>query len=274
MGLTRPKVGIIGGSGRMGSWLTRLLERQGLTVLIAGRKTDLTPAGLSRQCDVVVISVPVADTVRIIKKIGPSVSEKGLLMDLASVKKGPVEAMLKYSRAQVVGVHPLFGPGTESQSGLRIALCPGRGQSGLNWIKGIFLAEGFRISVIEPEKHDRMMGLIQGVNHFSNLTFALCIGHSGFELEDLEDLSTQTFIQRLDRIRSIMEQPAGLFGSLLMDNPAAGEFIEQYLESMKQLIRITQDGDKKAFGALFESLKKIFIPERSEGASHHERNMG
>lgn len=274
MGLTRPRVGIIGGTGRMGSWLARLLERQGLTVLIAGRKTDLTPADVGRQCDVVVISVPIADTVRIIREIGPLVSEKGLLMDLASVKKGPVEAMLKYSRAEVVGVHPLFGPEARSQSGLRIALCPGRGESGLTWIKGIFLDEGFMVTVIEPDKHDRMMGLIQGVNHFSNLTLALCISHSGFELEELENVSTQTFIQRLDRIRSIMEQPAGLFGSLLMDNPAAGEFIDQYLESVERLIRITRDGDKKAFGAFFESLKKVFIPKRPEGASHHERDMG
>jgi prephenate dehydrogenase len=55
-----------------------------------------------------------------------------------------------------------------------------------------------------------------------------------------------------------LEQPGELFGSLLMDNPAAGEFIEQYLESVESLIQITRNGDREAFGELFNSLKDVF----------------
>ena len=258
MGLTLPRVGIVGGTGRMGSWLTRLLEGRGLTVLCAGRKTDLSPVEMAQKCEVVVISVPIAETERVIREIGPLVPEDGLLMDLASLKKGPVEAMLKYSGAQVVGIHPLFGPELKPNSALRVAICPGRGEMGLKWITDIFLDERFEVTLFEPEEHDRMMGLIQGVNHFSTLALALCISRSGFELEDLVKGSTQTFHQRLGRIRSTMGQPAELFGSLLMDNPAAGEFIEHYLQSVEQLIRITRAKDQKAFGELFESLKTVF----------------
>jgi len=62
----------------------------------------------------------------------------------------------------------------------------------------------------------------------------------------------------MNRIETIIEQPAELFRSLLMENSAAGEFIEQYLESTEQLIRITRDGDRNAFEELFESLKELF----------------
>lgn len=258
MGLTDPRVGIIGGTGKMGAWLARLLEARGLTVLSAGRRTELTPAEVGRQCDVVVISVPIADTVKMIREVGPLVSEDRLIMDLTSVKKGPVEAMLEYSRAQVVGVHPLFGPEEKSKTDLRIALCPGRGESGLSWIKDIFLNEGLNVSVLEPEKHDSLMGIIQAVNHFSNLALALCINRSDFALEELEQVSTRNFSQRLDRIRSTLRQPAELFGSLLMDNPAAGEPLETYFESVEQLIRVTRNGDKGAFVEHFESLRKVF----------------
>jgi prephenate dehydrogenase len=258
MGLTHPRVGIVGGTGRMGSWLALLLEARGLTVLRTGRKTDLTPSEMAQQCDVVVISVPIADTVRIIKDIGPLVSENGLLMDLTSVKKAPVEAMLKYSRAEVVGVHPLFGPDSGSNSDLRIAVCPGRGHEGRNWVIDTFRDEGFRVVTIEPEEHDHIMGIVQGANHFSTLALALCISRSGIEIDHLVNVSTYTFNQQIGRIRSIVEQPEELFGSLLMDNPAAGDFIEQYLESVESLIQITRNGDRKAFGELFHSLKKVF----------------
>ena len=258
MGLIRPTVGIVGGTGKMGSWFAKLLEQSGSKVYRVGRKTDLTPAEAAQQCDVVVISVPIADTDKVIQEIGPLVSEKGVLMDLTSVKKGPVEAMLRYSRAEVVGAHPLFGPEITSNSGLRVVICPGRGERGLGWLKGVLGDAGLRVTVLSPEKHDHIMGLIQGVNHFSTLALASCISRSGLKFEDILNCSTQTFIDRVDRIRSVLEQPAELFGSLLMDNPAACEFNEAYLRSVEELIHIIRRGDKEAFGKLFESLKKVF----------------
>jgi prephenate dehydrogenase len=213
---------------------------------------------MAGQCDVVVISVPIPETLNVIKEVGAVVPAEGLLMDLTSVKRGPVEAMLNYSRAQVVGVHPLFGPDIWPDSGLRVALCPGRGERGLRWIKDIFLGEGIKVTILEPEEHDRMMGLIQGVNHFSTLALARCISRSGFEFEDLKSCSTQTFEQRIDRIRSMMEQSPELFGSLLMDNPWAENLIEQYLESVEYLIGITRKGDRAALDELFESMRSFF----------------
>jgi len=45
---------------------------------------------MAQKSDVVVVSVPIADTVRVIREIGPLVPGEGLLMDLASLKAGPV----------------------------------------------------------------------------------------------------------------------------------------------------------------------------------------
>ena len=263
MGLTAPKVGIVGGTGRMGSWLARLLEGRGIRVFRTGRKTELTPAEMARQCDVVVISVPIADTVRIIREIGPLVSENGLLMDLTSVKKGPVEAMMKYSRAEVVGIHPLFGPLIKSNKGFRIALCRGRGEDGLKWIKDIFQDEGFTVFLIEPEKHDHMMGIIQGTHHFSTIALALSISRCGYEAGELLNVSTPTFLQSVERIRAILDQPEDLFRSLMMDNPVGGDFVEQYLESVEQLIHIIRQEDREAFRDLFASLSRFFNNDSS-----------
>ena len=145
-----------------------------------------------------------------------------------------------------------------------MVICPGRGEIGLKWLTGILEKAGVEVVVMEPDEHDRLMGLIQGVNHFSTLALALCISRCGFELEDIGNGTTKTFRRRLHRIRSVMEQPAELFGSLLIDNPAAGEFIEQYLESVEEWIRITREGNKEAFAALFDSLKEVFI------TNHHD----
>ncbi|MDY6972743.1 MAG: prephenate dehydrogenase/arogenate dehydrogenase family protein [Thermodesulfobacteriota bacterium] len=255
---TRPDVGIVGGTGSMGSWFAGLLERFGSKVFRVGRKTDLTPYDAARRCDVVVISVPIADTVKVIQELGPLVPEDSLLMDLTSIKKVPVETMLKYSSAQVVGAHPLFGPDMAANSELTVAVCPGRGNSGLEWLSGIIRDAGLAVSVISPEKHDQIMGLVQGVNHFSTLAMALSVSRSGLDLDEIINCSTQTFKERLGRIRSIIGQPAGLFGSLLMDNPEAVGFVDEYVKAAGELSGITRGKDREAFKEVFEMLKRFF----------------
>ncbi len=255
---TRPRVGIVGGTGRMGSWFADVLERVGSEVFRVGRKTDLTPAEIAAMCDVVVISVPIRDTVKMIQEIGPLVSEDGLLMDLTSIKKKPMETMIEYSRAEVVGAHPLFGPDTASGPEQRVAVCPGRGERGLGWLLGVLRSVGSRVTILSPERHDHLMGLVQGVNHFSTLALALCIRQSGLAFEELLECSTQTFRHRLDRIRAITEQQSELFESLLMDNPPAAEFIDQYLKAAGELAMIIRTKDSAAFGGVLEMLKEIF----------------
>ena len=64
-------------------------------------------------CDLVVVSVPIRDTVRVIGEIAPFLREDQLLCDFTSLKTGPVAAMLR-SKAAVIGLHPMFGPTVSS----------------------------------------------------------------------------------------------------------------------------------------------------------------
>lgn len=258
MGLTHPTVGIVGGTGRMGAWFANLFERQGLRVLCAGRRTRLTPPAMARKSDVVVISVPISHTVEVIRELGPLVQEDGLLMDLTSIKRGPMQAMLEYSRAEVVGTHPLFGPEEADIPGQKQVICPGRGERGLRWLTGVLEKAGMEVVMMDPEGHDRMMGLIQGASHFSTLALALCISRSGFNFDDVMRCSTQNFKSRLERIRAILEQPSELFESLIVGNPGAGEFIGQYGDAVEKMSGITRKGDMGAFRGLFTTLRAFF----------------
>jgi len=254
----RPTVGVVGGAGRMGSWFAELMERQGFTVLRSDLSTELTPQAMTARCDVVVVSVPIAETLKVIREIGPLLPETGLLMDLTSVKKAPLEAMLEHSAAQVVGLHPLLGPEAGFNSGGRVVVCPGRGESGLSWITQVLQESGLTPVYLDAEEHDRMMGLIQGANHFCTLALALTVSRSGFEVSNLCRCAPETLRERLKRIRFMTEQPVELFGSLIMDNPAAAEFSEQYLELARRLLEICRSKDKQAFAELFASLRETF----------------
>jgi len=166
--------------------------------------------------------------------------------------------MLRHSAAQVVGLHPLLGPEAGFNAGGRVVVCRGRGASGLRWITDILERSGLKAVNLDAGEHDRMMGLIQGAHHFSTLALALAVSRSGFDLSNLSRCATETFRERMERIRFITEQPEELFGSLLMDNPAAAEFSEEYLEGARGLLRIIRTKDKQGFSNLFTALREMF----------------
>ncbi len=253
-----PVIGIVGGTRGMGAWFAKLFEQFGLTVHRTGRHTKLTPAEMAPLCDVVVISVPIAATMDAIKKTGPLVPAHGFLMDLTSLKKDPVNAMLLHTKAEVAGVHPLFGPEADSALPRRIAVCPGRGEKWLSWLYGLFDKAGLAVTVLSPERHDQMMGIVQGVNHFSTLALALCIRHSGFALEDLAACSTQTFGQRLDRIGAILQQSPELFWSLMGETREAMDGMKLFIEGAEDLFSMVNRKDETAFQGMFDQLGSLF----------------
>jgi len=89
----------------------------------AARKTKLQINDLARLCNVVVVAVPISATAEIIKQVGPLLAKNALLMDLTSLKKEPVKLMLKNSRAEVIGCHPLFGPQLKDVTRQNVILC-------------------------------------------------------------------------------------------------------------------------------------------------------
>lgn len=57
----------------------------------------------------VIVSVPIHITEQVIAKL-PRLPSDCITVDLASVKNGPLQAMLAAHDGPVVGLHPMFGP--------------------------------------------------------------------------------------------------------------------------------------------------------------------
>ena len=136
---------------------------------------------LAESCRVVIVAVPIAATLDVIRTVGPHLPEDALLMDLTSLKEEPVRVMVEATAAEVVGCHPLFGPDCPSLAGQNIVLCPGRGERWLNRMEGLFAKGGARVTVTTPAEHDRMMALVQGLTHLDTILMGLTLRDSGVE---------------------------------------------------------------------------------------------
>jgi len=265
------RVGIIGGTGKMGSWVAELFKSQALEVIRCGRSTGPQPRDLAGMCDVIVISVPIRSTIDLIKQVGPLIPKDGLLMDLTSIKTEAMAAMLRYSRSAVVGLHPLFGPkDPDKGAALKVAVCPGRGEQALDWTVKILEKRGLKALVVSPLVHDRLMGVIQGVHHLAMVCLGLFIARSHYSLPDLIEYATPSFAQTIERIQAILCQPSELFGPLVMDNPFSSDFMASFVETLEDLQEIISNKDMVSFHELFTLLRRYFTEEEMQ----HETGMG
>jgi prephenate dehydrogenase len=243
-------IGIVGGTGGIGKWFAAFFAGEGYPVHVTGRSTGMSLLELAAACQIVIVAVPIGVTLDVIREVGPLLPEETLLMDLTSLKKEPVRAMLAASRAEVIGCHPLFGPDAPSLAGQNIVLCPARGGRWLDFLQGIFVKNGARITVTAPAEHDRMMALIQGLTHLDTVLMGLTLQDSGVEPSELAAFSTPVFRTKQAVIEKVFGPRPGLYAALLAENPNMPKILEIYEKNLSALKRLILAGDAAGITAL------------------------
>jgi prephenate dehydrogenase len=243
-GTDKFQIGIIGGVGGIGRWFAAFFQKAGYTVHVSGQASGLRPAEMAATCPIVIVSVPIGVTLDVIREVGPHMKKDSLLMDLTSLKAGSVRAMLEASASEVIGLHPLFGPGVPSLEGQNVALCPARGSRWLPWVRDVLGEEGANLIETTPERHDKIMAVVQALNHLNTLVLGLSIREAGISREELERFSTPLFRARLDAIENLFSHPQ-LYAEIIAGNPHASEILELHeraLSTVKPLV--VQQGAK------------------------------
>lgn len=252
------KVGIIGGTGKMGRLFSQIFTRAGYEVLVSGRSTELSTAALAEQCDIVIVSVPIRDTVRVIDEIAPVLTQDQLLCDLTSLKVEPVAAMLK-SQAQVIGLHPMFGPTVSSLSHQTIIVCPARADTGvLTRLLTIFKNEGAECTITTPEEHDRMMAVVQGLTHFVTLIIAESIRRLDVDIAKTQEFTSPVYQIELSLVGRLLSQAPELYADILQKNPYVSEVLETCRASADTLSTIVNSGDPEQFKEFFAKNTRHF----------------
>jgi prephenate dehydrogenase len=245
------KAGIIGGTGKMGRLFIPVFERAGYEVLVSGRSTLLTNTELAEQCDLIIVSVPIHDTVRVISEISPVLKKEQILCDFTSLKTEPVSAMLK-SKASVIGLHPLFGPTVQSLRHQTIIVCPARAPDNqVQPLLSIFRREGAQCTIATPEQHDRMMAVVQGLTHFVTLCMADSVRRLGIDIETTRAFTSPVYQIELSLVGRLLSQDPSLYADILQQNPFVPEVLSICTSSAEELSRIVKTRDPALFREFF-----------------------
>ncbi len=246
-------VHIIGGTGKMGQWLKLFLESQNVSVTIAGKDYAKNPEQI-QQADIVVVSVPISETEKVIQTVSPLMSKDALLTDITSVKTMPLAAMEK-AKSGTLGMHPLFGPTIGSVINQKIVFCRLNDNNHVEFLKNLFEKSGMEVIEMSAEEHDYQIAYIQALTHATHLLFAKTI--LGQEKTILTKLQTPTFAIHALAMGRVLNQDIELMSGIELYNPYFMPVFDNLMENAKTLLDILKKGDDKAFVKFFEYEQKL-----------------
>ncbi len=238
----------------MGQWFAHFFEEQGLKVLIAGRKTPLTPLQLIKKANIVIVSVPISETQKVIKNIVSQMPKDSLLTDVTSFKVMPLEAM-KGAPCATLGMHPLFGPSANRTMGLKIVFCHRKNNDYVMFLKNLFTKTGIEIITLTPEEHDYQMAYIQAFTHTINLLYAKIIFENKNMLEN--KLVTPIFTLQTLVMGRVFYQDLKLISDIQFYNPYFLPVLEAFVEQARKLETIIEKQDVKGFAQMFTQEQEL-----------------
>lgn len=248
----------------MGSLFASLFTDGGYEVCCSGRNTTLSNTDIATSCDWVVVAVPIRETVAVIHEIGPLLTATQLLCDLTSIKTDAVQAMGE-TKAQVIGLHPMFGPNLATIAGQTIIASPLRCDASVkDRLYSLFTANGAGVVEMDPVAHDRAMAVVQGLVHFATLAVADTIRQSGCSLPEIQAVMSPVYQIEMGIICRILGQSPALYGDILGMNPAVLPVIRSLTDSVTGLQATVASDDQEAFRRFFETNRAWFAEYLSQ----------
>lgn len=252
------KIVIVGGNGKLGGLFARYLRASGYPISILDRYDWDNADRILTNADVVIVSVPIANTLETIERLKPYLTENMLLTDLTSVKREPLAKMLAVHKGAVVGLHPMFGPDIASMAKQVVVRCDGRFVERYEWLIEQIQIWGVKIYQTDAAEHDHNMTYVQALRHFSTFANGLHLSKQPINLANLLALSSPIYRLELAMIGRLFAQDAELYADIIMDKPENLDVIESLKDTYQDALAFFENDDRQGFIDAFHQVREWF----------------
>ena len=258
------------GAGKMGVWFAKFFLAEGYNVVVADRKQEklaklkqaleVETAGFLEavaKADKVLICVSISAFEEIVKKISPAVHDGQIVMDICSIKDIPVQIMHKHlKRSLILGMHPVFGPGSTTIENKTFVLTPTNDQEEefaedfKKWLE----AKKARVFVMHPRKHDRLMSVVLGLPHFLGLVACDTLLEQA-DYPETKDVAGTTYRMMFTLAEVAALENPELFASLQLSLPELVKIESSFIEKANEWLNLIKQKDHVAITRNMEQLK-------------------
>lgn len=248
----------VGGGGGMGSLYRRFAEQSGHTTYSIDKGNWFELEEMVPKLDLVIITVPINVTDDVITRIAPKLKPETILADFTSNKTGPLQTMVKVHPGPVVGLHPMHGPDVPNLSKQLMVFCSGRQPEKADWFKEQCKLWGMQVIEAEPEKHDHVMNLVQGLRHFVALLHGSFMKEYDLDPNEMLEYSSPIYRAELMMTGRIFAQDAELYADIVFSNKERRELLLSFFNHHQTLMEMVKKDDKRGFIKEFEAVTDFF----------------
>jgi prephenate dehydrogenase len=267
---TRLTVAVLG-AGKMGKWFARFFLSEGFRVVVADRKQEkldnlklelpVETAGFAEaaaSADWVLLCTSIEALESVAKNIGDVIRPEQVVMDIASIKEGPVKIMHAYIKKGIVlGMHPVFGPGSKRVKNKVFILTPvdSKEEVFASELSAWLTKRGAKVFVMSPKRHDELMSVVLGFTHFIGLVTCDAL------LETPEFLETKRVAGTSYRLLyTLAEAPAledpSFYAQLQLTLPKANELEQLFVQKAKEWLKEISKKDMEGLTTRMQRLRE------------------
>ena len=254
------KVLVVGGRGQMGRFFATWFRQSDYDVRVLDREDWANVGSLAKDVDLCMLAVPIDITHEVAAQIAPHLPPACVLTDITSLKRKPLEAMLHNHRGPVVGLHPLFGPATNTMDKQIVVVAPGRQMDQCQWVLDQFTVWGNVLVETPAAEHDEIMGIVQALRHFATFAFGQFLHSRGVPILRTLDLSSPIYRLELVMVGRLFAQDPELYAEIIFATPERLALLKDYIQSLQQNLSLVERGDKAEFVARFSKVAEWFGP--------------
>jgi prephenate dehydrogenase len=259
------------GAGKMGVWFTKFCKEKGDNVILSDRNTSklsslgrelgvATTANFAeavKEADRIIICVSISSFEEVVKKIGSSVRDGQVVMDICSIKEFPVKIMHEnIKRGLILGAHPVFGPGSRGVKHKAYVLTPTNAAEKKYaddfrmWLE----KEEAHVFIMTPKKHDQLMSVVLGLPHFLGLVACETLLEQKNFAESKQVAGT-TYRMLLTLAEATALETPDLYANLQMNLPEMGKIEDLYLAKTHEWMELIKQKNPQAIADRMEKLK-------------------
>jgi len=226
------------GYGRFGRAFAGLVRDTGIAVRAWDPKADVPedvradgPEALLDGGGTVVLAVPVSATPDALAHVGPFLGPEHLIIEVGSVKRGPVDVMIETlgKRVPWVATHPLFGPSSIAlgERPLRAVVCPNAlHPRAAERARRLYERIGCEVIEQDADVHDRLMARTHAI------AFFLAKGLHEFGAEHDAAFVPPSFAALSRTIDMVRSDAGHLFSAIERENPYAADARRELLDAL------------------------------------------
>ena len=261
-------VGIIGGSQGIGSWFVNFFRGKGHHVKFTsldGKSEFKTNQELVEKSEIILLAVPISNMAPVLEEIYPYLDGK-ILIEVCSVKKFIIDKyeLLKTNfpsiKTEFYAVHPMFNQMLKSLQGQVVIFnyIDNKGKFE-NVLRNYFIDEGAKLYDLAYLQHDKVMGVVQGLNHFNIFVSAKTFSDLSGSLGSIKDFSSPPYrIFLIFFTRYVLQDPQ-LYADIQMYNEFVPEVLKIFKDEVDTLYNLIIARDREGFINYVKAAKSYFV---------------